>query len=115
MNTATLATKLAEEKERLEKEMRSVGRPTPGVPGDWEPVPSETGTEPDLVDQADITISGEGNAAILADLEARYEHVRLALRRIEAGTYGVCEVCGEAIEEERLEADPAATTCVVHL
>lgn len=114
MNTVALSTKLAEEKKRLEKEMRSVGRPTPGVPGDWEPVPSETGSEPDIIDQADITISSEENAAILADLEARYEHVRSALTRIEAGTYGVCEICGKKIEKERLEADPAAATCKAH-
>ncbi|MDP2594187.1 MAG: TraR/DksA C4-type zinc finger protein [bacterium] len=115
MDTVAWAAKLGEEKTQLEKEMRSVGRPTPGVPGDWEPVPSETGTEPDLVDQADITISSEENSAILADLEARYEHVRSALERIETGTYGVCETCGKKIEKERLEADPAAVTCVAHL
>ena len=109
-----LSAKLAEEKERLEKEMRSIGRPTPGVPGDWESVPSETGSEPDLIDQADITISSEENSAILADLEARYEHVRSALGRMEAGTYGVCETCGKKIEKERLEADPAAATCKAH-
>ena len=109
-----LAAKLGEERTQLEKEMRSVGRPTPGVPGDWEPVPSETGSEPDLIDQADITISSEENSAILADLEARYEHVRSALGRMEAGTYGVCETCGKKIEKERLEADPAAATCKAH-
>ncbi|MDO8407724.1 MAG: TraR/DksA C4-type zinc finger protein [bacterium] len=114
MDTMGLSAKLEEEKVRLEREMRSVGRPTPGVPGDWEPVPSETGSEPDLVDQADITISSEENAAILADLEARYEHVRSALGRIEAGTYGVCETCGKKIEKERLEADPAAASCKAH-
>ena len=72
MDTMALAAKLGEERTQLEKEMRSVGRPTPGVPGDWEPVPSETGSEPDLIDQADITISSEENSAILADLAARY-------------------------------------------
>ncbi len=35
-----------------------------------------------------------------------------ALRRIEAGTYGVCERCGEMIEPERLEAIPYTTMCL---
>lgn len=35
-----------------------------------------------------------------------------ALRRIEKGTYGLCERCGEAIEPERLEAIPYATLCM---
>lgn len=107
--------KLEAEKVRLESRMGSVGRSNPAVPGDWEPIPSEVGTEPDLADQAEVVMSRESNTAILADLEARYDTVIAALKRIEAGTYGKCEVCGKTIEEARLEADPAATTCVKHL
>lgn len=35
-----------------------------------------------------------------------------ALRRIEAGEYGSCFVCGEAIDTRRLEVAPATTRCV---
>lgn len=35
-----------------------------------------------------------------------------ALRRMDAGSYGLCERCGEAIEPERLEAIPYATMCM---
>ena len=107
--------KLESEKEKLESEMVSVGRRNPSVPGDWESIPSETGMESDLADQADIVMSRESNTAILADLEARYDSILSALKRIENGTYGKCEVCGDKIEEARLEADPSATTCVKHL
>ena len=31
------------------------------------------------------------------------------------GTYGSCEISGEAIEVERLEANPAARTCKAHI
>ncbi|ERL56323.1 TraR/DksA family transcriptional regulator [Psychrobacter aquaticus] len=41
-------------------------------------------------------------------------HVENALSRIENGTYGACEVCGEKIEEQRLEALPYATLCMDH-
>ncbi|MFJ8528274.1 TraR/DksA C4-type zinc finger protein [Bacillus sp. NPDC094106] len=37
-----------------------------------------------------------------------------ALEKIEAGTYGICEVSGEEIPLERLEAMPTATTCIEH-
>lgn len=107
--------KLEAEKENLESEMASVGRKNPSVPGDWESIPSETGMESDLADQADVVMSRESNTAILADLEARYDTILSALHRIEKGTYGRCEVCGGAIEEARLLADPAATTCITHL
>jgi RNA polymerase-binding transcription factor DksA len=41
----------------------------------------------------------------LADLDA-------AAERVAAGTYGSCQVCGRAIPAARLEARPAALTCV---
>ena len=107
--------KLEAEKIKLESEMRGVGRPNQAVPNDWESVPSETGVQADFADQADVTISSEGNASLLADLEARYDTVLLALKKIEEGTYGTCEVCGAPIEEARLGADPAAATCLTHL
>jgi DnaK suppressor protein len=107
--------KLKADKENLESEMGSVGRRNPSVPGDWESVPSEIGMESDLADQADVVMSRESNTAILADLEARYDTIVSALKRIEKGVYGKCEVCGSKIEDARLEADPSATTCVTHL
>lgn len=107
--------RLEAEKSRLESEMGTVGRRNLAVPGDWESVPSETGAEADLADQADVVMSRESNTAILADLEARYDSILAALARIEAGTYGKCEICGKKIEAARLEADPSATTCVKDL
>ena len=49
---------------------------------------------------------------------ALYELLRevdAALQRMEHGAYGVCEICCETIEEERLIADPLARTCLDHL
>ena len=115
MNTEQYKKNLEAEKAKLESEMGSVARKNPLVPGDWEPIPSETGTEADLADQADVVMSRESNMAILADLEARYDTILAALSRIDKNTYGTCEVCGEAVEEARLGADPAATTCIKHL
>ncbi len=38
--------------------------------------------------------------------------IRAALERIEKGTYGICEECGEEISEERLLARPVTTLCI---
>ncbi|HVR31535.1 MAG TPA: TraR/DksA C4-type zinc finger protein [Acidimicrobiia bacterium] len=51
-------------------------------------------------------LSIERNAS---DLLHKVEH---ALRRIESGDYGICEVCGEPIPVARLEVLSYATTCV---
>ncbi len=82
MKTEYFRKKLETEKVRLESEMGGIGRRNPQVPDDWEPIPTEIGTEADPVDQADVVMSREGNAAILADLEARYDIVLAALSRI---------------------------------
>jgi RNA polymerase-binding transcription factor DksA len=114
MDTAPFAAKLKEEQQQLEREMGRIARPNPAIPGDWEPLPSEAGFEPDPVDQAELVTNREDTAAVLADLEARYAAVTAALGRIEAGTYGACSICGNPIEEARLAADPAAATCAPH-
>jgi RNA polymerase-binding transcription factor DksA len=47
-------------------------------------------------------------------LLAMLDDVRRARRAIADGTYGTCEVCGEPIPVDRLEARPWATRCVAH-
>lgn len=42
-------------------------------------------------------------------LQKKIQH---ALERIESGTYGVCESCGEAIPRARLEAKPSVSLCL---
>jgi RNA polymerase-binding transcription factor DksA len=38
--------------------------------------------------------------------------IRQAIARLDAGTYGLCVVCGETIAEARLDALPTATRCI---
>lgn len=38
--------------------------------------------------------------------------IREALERIEEGTFGICEDCGEEISIKRLEARPVTTQCI---
>lgn len=38
--------------------------------------------------------------------------IREALERIENGTYGICEECGQKISEKRLMARPVTTLCI---
>ena len=115
MNIEQLKARLESEKTTLEAELQTVGRRNPSNPADWEPVPQEVGQEADPNDQADLMEGLGDNTAILRDLENRYNDVLAALARMDAGTYGTCLVSGEPIEEDRLEAEPAAKTCKAHL
>lgn len=38
--------------------------------------------------------------------------IREALERIENGTFGICEVCGDEISEARLKVRPVTTLCI---
>jgi RNA polymerase-binding transcription factor DksA len=61
---------------------------------------------------ATIAFERQQVAALLEVARHRLAEVEAALGRRRAGGYGVCEVCGREIPEERLAARPAARTCV---
>ena len=50
--------------------------------------------------------------ALLAAARERIAEVDDALRRVDAGTYGICERCGQPIAGERLAARPFARYCM---
>lgn len=108
--------KLDQEKKRLEEELRSVGRVNPANPKDWEATPPPI--EVSLADKTEVAEQieeFEGRSAVEVELENNLESIKHALERIEKGMYGTCETGNESIEVERLEANPAATTCLKHI
>ena len=52
------------------------------------------------------------SVGILEAAERELDDLDAAIRRLEAGTYGVCQRCGQAIAPARLEARPDATLCI---
>jgi len=107
---------LEEEKTKLEAELGGIGRVNPDNPKDWEPTPeaSDTNADADKNIQADAREEFEARNAVEVTLESRLINVNEALKRIEDGTFGKCEIDGNEIEEARLEANPAARTCIEH-
>ena len=63
-------------------------------------------------EQANETIERELDLGVLLSVETELAQLQRALGRLDAGTYGRCEVCGKPIAEGRLEAKPAARYCV---
>lgn len=108
--------KLEKEKALLERELKTVGRINPENPADWQPTPAVMDIlNSDDNEVADSIEEFESNVAILKQLEIRFNEVKEALSRMEKEEYGKCRIGGEDIEEERLEANPAATTCLKHI
>lgn len=108
--------KLEKEKKLLEDELATVGHANPNNPSGWEATTTDINVDSaDENELADKMEELEGNEQILDQLEKQLIEVRAALERIEKGTYGICEVGGEKIEKERLEAMPSARTCKLHM
>ncbi len=69
-------------------------------------------TANDEGDWAQIDISEDLSLQRLSSHRKLMYNIDEAIRKIEAGTYGICEDCGEEISEKRLLIIPAATLCV---
>ncbi len=68
----------------------------------------------DFADRGQVA-SEQGENRVLADtLASQLTLVEHALRRLDGGTYGTCEVCGAEIGSARLDAMPAASRCIAH-
>jgi RNA polymerase-binding transcription factor DksA len=103
---------LEAEKDSLEEELAEHGRP---VKGDWQGSTGElTGEEADPTDAADKIEELVTNVPLVEELEARRKEISAAFKKMDNGTYGLCDVCKSEIDIDRLEANPAASTCVQH-
>ena len=104
-------SKLLEEKSKLESELSSMGKQD-STTGEWVAVPeAQTAPEADENDLADRSEDFEGRSGMTEVLSPRLDDIKHALEKIEKGTYGTCESCSKDIEEDRLQANPAARTC----
>lgn len=64
-------------------------------------------------DWAVVDISEDINLRRLAAHRKALHDIDESLRKIEEGSYGICEECGEEIGEKRLKVLPTATLCVI--
>jgi DnaK suppressor protein len=74
-----------------------------------------TSREENMPDPSDrATLESDRNFTLrIRDRERKLiGKIKEALERIETGTYGICEVCGEEISEARLIARPVTTFCI---
>ena len=102
MDTATARARLtsaieemAKRHEVLDKHLRNEDRE---MPDDWS-------------ERATFTENDEVMEALDDQAVRQLEALKAAMKRVEAGTYGVCVKCGETLPDGRLEAVPHTATC----
>ncbi len=108
--------KLNEELLLVERELQEIGAKNPSNQSDWEA--QGNSLDIDTADETEVADKMEelgNNTAVLSSLETKLKDIKDALEKIENDNYGICEISGEMIEEERLIANPAARTCKAHM
>ena len=92
---------LETERDNLSRQLASLGA-------------GKTGTDLDhnFADSGAVAAEVGEARSLAGSLEDQLASVEAALSRMDAGTYGRCQACGEAIADARLEAIPAAKFCI---
>lgn len=96
---AAVKKKLLEMREDLNRSVRRQGE-------------IETTDNGDSVDQAQLSIEKELLFELSDNERVTLDQIEAALRKIDKGTYGLCESCQKAIAKPRLEALPFARYCI---
>ncbi|MEU3142796.1 MULTISPECIES: TraR/DksA family transcriptional regulator [unclassified Streptomyces] len=92
---------------RLREEITSSERSLAGLMRD-----SGDGAGDDQADTGTKNITREHELALAANAREMLTQYERALQRLDAGTYGLCENCGNPIGKARMQAFPRATLCV---
>ena len=66
----------------------------------------------DIGEQGIIDLLEDTGLAVANIRREELTRIDEALRRLEAGSYGLCEECGELIDEARLQVAPYASCCI---
>lgn len=103
--TAALRCQLAAQLRERQTDLLGLLHGAHGAPGDGRPEVS------DFKDLAAQEIRAQVDEVAHAHAAAELAQIAAALHRVDAGTYGQCEDCGEPIDERRLRALPATPYC----
>jgi RNA polymerase-binding transcription factor DksA len=105
---------IVSERERLESLVREREAEGIGTESETENLSELSSLDQHPGDIGTETFEREKDFSILEQHEAEIGDLDAALRKIDDGTYGTCEVCGKEIEPDRLEAIPGTRTCIEH-
>ena len=114
MDTDLVRRRLAEERERLDGVRSTFDDEHLGEQTEAESTGELSSYDQHQADMGTETFEREKDLSILEQVEAELADVEHALRRLDEGTYGTCEIDGKPIPDERLEAVPAARLCLEH-
>jgi DnaK suppressor protein len=101
---------LLKEEKRLKDELGEFAKQNPKNSEDYDAKFPNMGDKED--ENAEEVATFSTNLTLERTLEASLRDVEKALERIRKGTYGICKYCNKQIDEKRLRARPASSSCI---
>jgi RNA polymerase-binding protein DksA len=75
-------------------------------------ISGDVGVDDESADAGTATFEREKELSIEQNVRDLIQKIDRALKRIDDGTYGICEVCGKPIEKARIKALPYVDLCI---
>lgn len=104
-------SRLLEDKDRLSHQLEGMGKKDPDRPGHVEVSYPESGSNSEDDNAGEVT-EYANELSLEARISSELQDTENALKAIEGGKYGICKYCKKEIEEKRLEARPASSSCI---
>jgi DnaK suppressor protein len=99
---STVRSDLSDERARLELQISAL---EPGGGSSF---------DDNFADSGQVAAEQGENKVLASQLQSELDEVERALAKLDDGSYGKCETCGQPIAEPRLEAMPATRYCIDH-
>jgi len=107
---STIKTSLLAREQKLQQELEDLTGQHAERGAEYRLTPPDYGSDED--DNSAEVATFTTDLSVKEVLESSLRDVRGALNRLDKGTYGVCKYCGRPIDERRLIARPASSSCV---
>jgi len=109
MDREALKQQLLQERERLQREIAQLDAE---LSESLEDSSEESPYDQHMAETAGITLDREIDLTLEENARASIAQIDRALQKLENGSYGLCDKCGQPIGEARLRIAPFATLCV---
>jgi RNA polymerase-binding protein DksA len=106
----TIRKRLMEQREELQNQLAAIEESATGL--SQSEMSGEVSYDEDFADAGSFTFEREKEFSIANNVTDLRTKTDRALHRIEEGSYGICESCGQPIEAARLKALPHVTLCL---
>jgi RNA polymerase-binding protein DksA len=105
-----LATRLRDERAELSDQLTTIE--DQAFAATQSDMSGDVGVDDESADAGTATFEREKELSIEQNVRDLIQKIDRALKRIDDGTYGICERCGKPIEKARLKALPYVDLCI---